>query len=236
VNVGSRKKPPPGPFEGLRALREELARKENEPAAKPAPPPPTPKAEPETPADEELLLHRLFAGVTPLDRKKEPVARQRVERSRAVEQRANAAADAAEREAEQVRERLRSLVDGQARFEVADDGTRVEGRRVDLPADAVRALRRGLLPIDARLDLHGLSAREAQAKLEVFLRTTRARGERCVLVIHGKGTHSPGGVSVLRGEIAAWLSQGASSAEVAAFVTAREADGGEGAIYVLLRR
>jgi DNA-nicking Smr family endonuclease len=64
----------------------------------------------------------------------------------------------------------------------------------------------------------------------------RARGERCVLVIHGKGQHSAGGIGVLRGEIAAWLSQGACSASVAAFATARGDDGGEGAMYVLLRK
>jgi DNA-nicking Smr family endonuclease len=64
----------------------------------------------------------------------------------------------------------------------------------------------------------------------------RARGERCVLVIHGKGEHSPQGMGVLRGEIAAWLSQGPSSQHVAAFVSARAQDGGDGAVYVLLRR
>jgi DNA-nicking Smr family endonuclease len=57
-----------------------------------------------------------------------------------------------------------------------------------------------------------------------------------VLVIHGKGDHSPMGVGVLRGEISAWLSQGASSEHVAAFSTARDSDGGPGAVYVLLRR
>jgi DNA-nicking Smr family endonuclease len=102
--------------------------------------------------------------------------------------------------------------------------------------DALRRLRRGMLPIDGRLDLHGMGAGEARGQLELFLRTMRARGERCVLVIHGKGEHSPGGLPVLRGEIAAWLSQGASSEHVAAFATASEADGGEGAVYVLLRR
>jgi DNA-nicking Smr family endonuclease len=102
--------------------------------------------------------------------------------------------------------------------------------------DALRRMRRGLLPIDARMDLHGMGAGDARAQLEIFLRTTRARGERCVLVIHGKGEHSPQGRGVLRGEIAAWLSQGPSSEHVAAFATAGEADGGEGAVYVLLRR
>jgi DNA-nicking Smr family endonuclease len=58
----------------------------------------------------------------------------------------------------------------------------------------------------------------------------RARGERCVLVIHGKG------MGVLRGEIAAWLSQGKAKESVLAFATARQEDGGEGAVYVALRR
>ena len=105
-------------------------------------------------------------------------------------------------------EHLRTLVEERARFEVADDGRRVEGRRVDLPMDALRRLRRGRLPIDARLDLHGMAVREARVQLELFLRTMRSRGERCVLVIHGKGEHSPQGAGVLRGEIAAWLVAG----------------------------
>jgi DNA-nicking Smr family endonuclease len=101
---------------------------------------------------------------------------------------------------------------------------------------ALRRLRRGLLPIDGRLDMHGMMLQEARAQLELFLRTMRARGERCVLVIHGKGEHSPNGSGVLRGEISAWLSQGSSSEHVAAFASAQTQDGGEGAVYVLLRR
>jgi DNA-nicking Smr family endonuclease len=81
-----------------------------------------------------------------------------------------------------------------------------------------------------------MGVQEARAQLEVFLRTTRMRGERCVLVIHGKGEHSLRGSAVLRGEIAAWLSQSSASEHVAAFATARTGDGGEGAVYVLLRR
>ncbi|MBF5067367.1 DNA mismatch repair protein MutS, partial [Salmonella enterica subsp. enterica serovar Istanbul] len=71
-----------------------------------------------------------------------------------------------------------------------------------------------------------------------FLRAMRARNERCVLVIHGKGERSPGGPggAVLRGEIGAWLSQGKSREHVIAFATARDDDGGEGAVYVALRR
>jgi DNA-nicking Smr family endonuclease len=230
------------PFEALRPLQQELEKKEQEraktgakKAAAPAPPPPRPRSD--EPEDEAMLLHRLFAGVEPLDRSRSGrVPKQTVERSPTVEARATKGREAARAEADAVHEHLRTLVEGKTRFEVADDGHRVEGRRVDLPIDAVRKLRRGLLPVDARIDLHGMGVGEARGQLELFLRTMRARGERCVLVIHGKGDHSPRGLGVLRGEIAAWLSQGASSEHVAAFVTARDDEGGEGAVYVLLRK
>src|SRR5262249_54868880 len=158
-----------------------------------------------------LLLHRLYAGVVPLDRPYERVPKQRVERVGIDPGATKRAESAAEADAAAVHEHLRALVEGGMRFEVADDGRRVEGRRVDVPMDVLRRVRRGRLPIDARLDLHGMGVREARAQLELFLRTMRARGERCVLVIHGKGEHSPLGAGILRGEIAAWLSQGTSS-------------------------
>lgn len=225
-----------GPFEALRGLKDELKKKEEAgPPRKPAPPPP--RATPAEPEDDAVLLNRLFAGVQPLDRSRgDRVPKQKVERTTSVDEQAKRVRDTAQAEAEAVHEHLRSLVEGRARFEVADDGQRVEGRRVDLPAETVRRLRRGLVPVDGRLDLHGMGVPEARAQLELFLRTMRSRGERCVLVIHGKGEHSPGGVAVLRGEIAAWLSQGTSSEHVAAFTTSSVADGGEGAVYVLLRR
>jgi DNA-nicking Smr family endonuclease len=131
---------------------------------------------------------------------------------------------------------LRTLADGIDRFEVSDAGERAERRRLDVPLETLRGLRRGRMPIDARIDLHGMTAQQARAQLEFFLKTMRARGERCVLVIHGKGAHSPMGMGILRGEISAWLSQGASSSSVSAFATARQEDGGLGAVYVLLRR
>jgi DNA-nicking Smr family endonuclease len=242
-----------GPFEALRPLKKEMEQKEEAqreqarasgkkvPAPAPAPSAATYReARSEGPEDEALLLHRLFAGVEPLDRSRgSRVPRQQVERPATIDARAKQGREAARAEADAVHEHLRTLVEGGTRFEVNDDGRRVEGRRVELPMDAVRKLRRGMLPVDARIDLHGMGAGEARGQLELFLRTMRARGERCVLVIHGKGEHSPGRVGVrgvLRGEIAAWLSQGASSEHVAAFTTAQGDDGGEGAVYVLLRK
>lgn len=235
--AASKRRKHAGPFDALQALKEKLAAKEQEPSRSKAPRPPVRRPAPsEGPEEEALLFHRLFAGVQPLESSPGRVPKKRGERSDALKRTPPRGREAQQAEAEEVHDRLRELVDGGARFEVADDGRRVEGRRVDLPIDALRRLRRGLLPIDARMDLHGMGVREARTQLELFLRTMRARGERCVLLIHGKGEHSPQGIGVLRGEMSAWLSQGASSEHVAAFATAREGDGGEGALYVLLRR
>jgi DNA-nicking Smr family endonuclease len=177
----------------------------------------------------------MFAGVRPLDRPYERVTSQDIARSASVENLAQRGHEMAAAEAEVVHEHLRALVEGRSHFEVTDDGTRVQGRRADVSNDLVRRLRRGLVPIDSRIDLHGLSVPEARAKVETFLATMRARNERCVLIIHGKGTHSPLGNGVLRGEVTAWLSQSAASQHVAAFATADDHDGGAGATYVLLR-
>ncbi len=238
-----KKKGAAGPFESLRSLKEELERKAAEAhakrSAKKAPPAPiasAPSSRAPAADDDALLLHRLFAGVEPLDRSRARVTKESIARSSAVAQAAERGEKEAQAEAAHVREHLRALVEGQARFEVGDDGHHVEGRRIDVPHDALRQLRRGRLPIDARMDMHGMGVTEARARLDTFLRGARTRGERCVLVIHGKGAHSPGGTGILRGEIAAWLSQDGSSESVAAFATARREDGGEGAVYVLLRR
>ncbi len=191
-------------------------------------------------ADEAIAFHRLVSGVTPLDTpsKRIPKSQQPTDVAAAAEQAKRRAAvnETAEREAQAVHDHLRALVEGGARFEVSDDGHRVEGRRVEIPADVVRKLRRGMMPIDARLDLHGLRAGEARDQVEAFLRDKRSRGERCVLLVHGKGDHSPAGQGILRGEIAAWLSQTRAADHVAAFATAVDGDGGEGAVYVLLRK
>ena len=145
-------------------------------------------------------------------------------------------AGARAREEEEVRARLRELALGGARFEVRDDGVHLEGQRLGTDPGQLRALRRGALPVDARLDLHGLTADQAKDSVATFLKTERERGERCVKIIHGKGTHSPGGASVLRGELAAWVSQGPGAEHVAAFSSIHDADDTSGSVLVLLRR
>ena len=134
------------------------------------------------------------------------------------------------------RARMRSLVSEGLRFETTDDGERLEGRRLDLDPRALRRLRRGQYAIVGKLDLHGLGADEAREAVEAFIKKRATDGDQVVVVVHGKGTHSPRGHAVLRGEIAAWLSQGRSSRHVAAFATAPDDHGGTGALLVLLAR
>lgn len=134
------------------------------------------------------------------------------------------------------REQFQALVVEGIRFETSDDGERIEGRRVEVEPREVRRLRRGQYTVDQQIDLHGMSAFEARKAMEAFLEKRRREGDRVLRIIHGKGGHSPRGVSVLRGEIAAWLSQGPAKRHVAAFATAPVEDGGAGALLVLLMR
>ncbi len=134
------------------------------------------------------------------------------------------------------RAQLRAFVAEGIRFETSDDGERIEGRRIEVEPREVRRLRRGQYTVDQQLDLHGMNATDARKALETFLEKRKKEGDRVLRVIHGKGSHSPRGVSVLRGEIAAWLSQGPAKRHVAAFATAPPEEGGAGAVLVLLMR
>ena len=104
-------------------------------------------------------------------------------------------------------------------------------RRSDIGPEVVRKLRRGVWATQAQLDLHGLRRDEARESLAEFLRQARRAGLRCVRVIHGKGNGSPGREPVLKSKVKTWLVQ---KKEVIAFTQARAADGGQGALMVLL--
>ncbi len=94
-------------------------------------------------------------------------------------------------------------------------------------------LRKGDIPIDRRIDLHGLTLEEAHATLDRFLLRAWLEGARMLLVITGKGGQAATGV--LRTEVPKWL-DGAHAAKVLRTATAQPKDGGGGALYVLLRR
>jgi DNA-nicking Smr family endonuclease len=94
-------------------------------------------------------------------------------------------------------------------------------------------LRRGLLPPEATLDLHGMRAREARLALQRFLAQSLQQQRRCVRLIHGKGFGSSAQQPVLKQKVNQWLPQ---RPEVLAFCSAPRWDGGTGAAYVLLSR
>lgn len=105
-------------------------------------------------------------------------------------------------------------------------------RRPDIGPDVVRKLRRGGWVIQDQIDLHGLRRDEAREQLAAFLREAARRGLRCVRVVHGKGNGSPGKTPVLKQRVHSWLVQ---KSTVIAFTQARAAEGGSGALIVLLR-
>ena len=104
---------------------------------------------------------------------------------------------------------------------------------VDLDRRSWLKLRRGSYPIDARIDLHGMTQAEAHARLGAFLAGAQARGNRCVLVITGRGVRHGG---TLREMTPRWLETEPNRRLVLSFAPARLQHGGEGALYVLLRR
>jgi DNA-nicking Smr family endonuclease len=131
---------------------------------------------------------------------------------------------------------LRALISGDAPFDVADSDEYVEGRVAGLDQTLVAKLRRGEFAVQGHVDLHGMTRAEAKAAVDDFLRRSRQAGKRCVLVVHGRGTHSKDQLPVLKEALKTWLSTNRFGRHVLAFATARPADGGAGAIYVLLRR
>jgi DNA-nicking Smr family endonuclease len=103
--------------------------------------------------------------------------------------------------------------------------------RAGIGADVLGRLRRGQWTIQRQIDLHGLTRDQAREALATFVRQCARDGVRCVRVVHGKGNGSPGRESVLKAKVRTWLVQ---KGEVIAFVQARAADGGQGALVVLL--
>jgi DNA-nicking Smr family endonuclease len=104
--------------------------------------------------------------------------------------------------------------------------------RAGVQRSTLRRLRRGHYAVQAELDLHGHTVVEAGARLAEFLQHARLRGWRCVRIIHGKGHGSRHKRPVLKGQLNYWLPR---RDQVLAFCSARPADGGSGALYVLLK-
>jgi DNA-nicking Smr family endonuclease len=95
-------------------------------------------------------------------------------------------------------------------------------------------MKKGEMAIEGRLDLHGMTQDAAHAQLAAFVSRAWEAGKRCVLVITGKGGRT--GPGVLRREVPRWLNQAPLRERIIGISQARQKDGGDGALYVLIRR
>jgi DNA-nicking Smr family endonuclease len=146
--------------------------------------------------------------------------------------RARPAARARQRERDEaaaLAESITGVVDAEALLETDDA---LSFRRHGIGLDVVRKLRRGVWVLQDEIDLHGLRREEAHERVSGFLRDATRAGYRCVRVVHGKGHGSPGREPVLKAKVKAWL---VKHQDVLAFTHARPADGGHGALIVLLK-
>lgn len=195
----------------------------------------SPRHTPQNDPDDLLTFERFMAGVEPLENNRArrvsttqgDVDSTLASRARQIAQQQQAA----DREA---LDKLHSLVEDGNRFEITDDGRRIEGRRRGVDGGLVRRMRQGELAVDATLDLEGMRVDDARLAVETFVRDRRTKGDRVVLIVHGRGSDSSSRQPVLRGEVAAWLSEGTASKHVSAFLTSPPESGGEGTMSVLL--
>jgi DNA-nicking Smr family endonuclease len=107
-----------------------------------------------------------------------------------------------------------------------------------------KRLRRGEIAPDSKLDLHGLTESAAHRALWSFLQSAHKRGDRLVLVVTGKGARAAGGPfdleqrsrGVLKTMVPRWLSEPQFSRLIAEMRGAHRRHGGDGALYVYLRK
>ncbi len=111
---------------------------------------------------------------------------------------------------------------------------RPRGLPEELEPRRQRRLSRERDPIEARIDLHGYGRFQAQDALTAFLIGAQARGYRSVLVITGQGRR--GGSGVIRASVHEWLQGPALRGVVSGFAPAARRHGGDGALYVTIRR
>ncbi len=108
-------------------------------------------------------------------------------------------------------------------------------RPIDIDPRTFTKIKRGRLEVDAKLDLHGMRQAEAQRSLTAFLRRCQANGARIAIIVTGKGlTRDEGGV--LRRVVPMWLEAPNLRDVVVGFGEAARHHGGEGALYVRIRR
>jgi len=206
-------------LEDLAALRDELAAREPSQRARVARESPRPRHEAQAEGNFHDAMHEL--GVRPLNQAARVFHAPRRHPPHAQSRARDDAAVLAESVSDEID------VD-----RLLDTDEALSYRRSGIGPDVLRKLRRGEWVIQREIDLHGLRVDEARAALGTFLREGIKRGLRCVRVVHGKGLGSKDRTPVLKNKVRGWLAQ---RDEVIAFCQARGAEGGAGALIVLLR-
>ena len=236
--------PPPSPpprreepfYSPFQDLKEQLRAVGTAPPPAPlsVPPPPAPAAIARPARSSEVVAQQektLFlaqmAGVTPLPKD----SRGRVDKPQQPTPRGLFPTDELEALAD-----LRDLVEGRGEFTIQYTDEYMEGLAPGVDRRLAQRLHRGDYAVQAHIDLHGHTVEEAKVALEQFVTAAYAAGQRCVLLIHGRGLNSKDNRPVLKEQVRIWLSHGRLSRLVLAFATAPLTNGGAGAVYVLLRR
>ncbi len=174
----------------------------------------------DAPDEDGSLFRKLMAGTRPLKvdvvppprPKRKPVARSRREDDRQV---------------------LAESLDFDLEHAESQNGHGLRFQRPAVGRKVMRRLARGGFSVQAETDLHGMTVAEARGALRDFLDDSMARGHTCVRIVHGKGRGSGTRGPVLKPKVDHWLRQWDG---VLAFVSARQVDGGTGAVYVLLKK
>jgi DNA-nicking Smr family endonuclease len=128
---------------------------------------------------------------------------------------------------------LEEIVEGKRPVNLSDTQEYVEWINQDYREDVIMKLHRGQYSVQDCLDLHGIIVEEGKREVEQFFRESLKKGYRCIKIIHGRGLRSVKG-PVMKEALVTWLLR-RHRKNIAAFVTARQCDGGLGALYVLLK-
>ncbi len=216
-------------FAGLSLNKKEPKAKAPQPTRqKPAPPPepekhPAPKAESDIDPLEASIFLNAMGHVDRIEH----------EHRHAPEARA---LEVAGREDALALVELRALLEEEDTWRVEEDGDRVSGRSSGVNDKLMGQLSRGEFPPGRKLDLHGLTKNEAYHELKRLIAGSRRDGLRAVLVVTGRGHHSPDGQSVLKQALPGWLTKPPISSHTLAFSTAPKHLGSTGAFIILLKR
>ncbi len=178
--------------------------------------------------EEEILFNKAMEGVVPISSKKS----NKILPSRKTKKPPFVLSD----DEDEVITHLQNLVEGSIDMDITFSDEYVEGSIPGVSKNMIRKLKRGKIPVQDHIDLHGYTKKDAEDLVRRFLMDSQRKGYRCVLIVHGRGLNSLDSIPILKERLPVWLNRGPVRKIVMAFSSAKPYDGGTGALYVLLRR